>query len=410
MRRLLTLYIYMVAALALHAQVPIPELSGIRLDSNRLDFPASQERFDAFRNRLQDSTVRLNILHIGGSHVQAGIFSHRLRQHFGAARGLLFPWKATRTNAPTDYSLTHTGLWTRCRCLEREPSVTLGLSGAAVITSDSAASLRLDLPAEYAFSRLRLLGEVEGAALPYLMTDDGDTITATRCDGDYLFDLTDTRSACTLAFGGMTDGARFTLRGLFPENAHRITYTESGVNGASVPSWLRCTLLEDELRRTCVPDLVIFGIGINDANVPLMSFDPEAFKANYRQLMATLQRVNPEVCFLFITNNDCFLNVRRQRRTYNRNTQKVEQAMMDLARESNGAVWNQFRIMGGYGSSNRWVMAHLMNRDHIHFLRPGYELLADLLYNAIANGNVNVNLNANSNVNDDVSDDENKLP
>ena len=57
--------------------------------------------------------------------------------------------------------------------------------------------------------------------------------------------------------------------------------------------------------------------------------------------------------------------------------------MMALARECNGAVWNQFRIMGGYGSSNRWVNAHLMNRDHIHFLRAGYELLADLLYNAI---------------------------
>ena len=57
--------------------------------------------------------------------------------------------------------------------------------------------------------------------------------------------------------------------------------------------------------------------------------------------------------------------------------------MMDLARECDGAVWNQFRIMGGFGSSNRWVNARLMNRDHIHFLRPGYELLADLLYNAM---------------------------
>jgi len=58
--------------------------------------------------------------------------------------------------------------------------------------------------------------------------------------------------------------------------------------------------------------------------------------------------------------------------------------MMELARECDGAVWNQFRIMGGYGSSNRWVNAHLMNRDHIHFLRPGYELLADLLFKAIS--------------------------
>ena len=107
-------------------------------------------------------------------------------------------------------------------------------------------------------------------------------------------------------------------------------------------------------------------------------------------LMDKLRAVNPNVCFLFITNNDCWLRVGRQRRTYNRNTQKVEQAMMELARECNGAVWNQFRIMGGYSSSNRWVSAHLMNRDHIHFSPEGYELLADLLYNAICNEELRV--------------------
>ena len=118
--------------------------------------------------------------------------------------------------------------------------------------------------------------------------------------------------------------------------------------------------------------------------MPPSHFNAEAFKASYRTLMDELRKVNPKVCFLFITNNDCFLRVGRQRRTLNRNTQKVEQAMMELAMECDGAVWNQFRIMGGYGSSNRWVNAHLMNRDHIHFLRPGYELLADLLFKAIS--------------------------
>ena len=182
----------------------------------------------------------------------------------------------------------------------------------------------------------------------------------------------------------MSDSARFVIRGIYPEGGEqRIVYTESGVNGASVPSWLRCDLLKEELSRICPPDLVIFGIGINDANVPPSRFNVEAFKASYRNLMDELRNVNPDVCFLFITNNDCWLRFGRQRRTMNRNTQKVEQAMMELASESNGAVWNQFRIMGGYGSSNRWVNARLMKRDHIHFLREGYELLADLLYNAI---------------------------
>jgi lysophospholipase L1-like esterase len=259
------------------------------------------------------------------------------------------------------------------------------MSGAAAITSDSQASLRLELPARYAFSRLRIIGQGEGGVEPFLLFDNGDTLTAEQQGQDFLFSLDKPDSLCTIGLMGMADSSRFILRGIYLEDdSRRIVYTESGVNGASVPAWLRCNLLKDELSRTCPPDLVVFGIGINDANVPPTKFDAEAFKASYRTLMDELRQANPNVCFLFITNNDCWLRFGRQRRTLNRNTQKVEQAMMDLARECDGAVWNQFRIMGGFASSNRWVNARLMNRDHIHFLRAGYELLADLLYNALS--------------------------
>jgi lysophospholipase L1-like esterase len=375
----------MCASLTSAAQnaVPIPDVPGIKMGTNRLDFPGSREQFDTLLNRLLHSEEPIKILHMGGSHVQAGIFPNRLREHFDAGRGMLFPWKAIHTNAPADYSLIPSGIWDKSRCIEQSPTERLGMSGVAAITSDSLASLRLELSSKYAFSQLRIVGEAEGAAEPYIVCDNGDTIMAERDDADFLFSLDKPSSTCTIAFSGLGDSSSFILRGIWPECKQRIFYSESGVNGASVPSWLRCELLSEELSRICPPDLVIFGIGINDANVPPSSFDIEAFKASYRNLMDELRKANPNVCFLFITNNDCWLRSGRQRRTCNRNTQKVEQAMMELARECNGAVWNQFRIMGGYGSSNRWVNAHLMNRDHIHFLRPGYELLGDLLYNAM---------------------------
>ena len=382
------LFIYIIMCMSLVAvaqqSVSIPEVPGLRLGANRLDFPGSHERFDSLLLRLQTGEAQVNILHIGGSHVQAGFFPQRLREHFNASRGLLFPWKAIRSNAPANYNLIPSGTWERSRCTESSPAEEIGMSGAAAITSDSLASLRLGLPGKYAFSRLRIIGEATNGTEPYLLFDNGDTIAGVRQGQDFLFSLNTPDSICTIALKGMTDGARFLLRGIWPEDDQsRIVYTESGVNGASVPAWLRCSLLTEELSRICPPDLVIFGIGINDANVPPTRFDVEAFKASYRSLMDELRKVNPNVSFLFITNNDCWLRVGRQRRTLNRNTQKVEQAMMDLARECDGAVWNQFRVMGGFASSNRWVNARLMNRDHIHFLRPGYELLADLLFNAL---------------------------
>ena len=120
------------------AQVPIPDVPGIRLGENRLDFPGSRERFDSLLCCLHDSNAHLNILHIGGSHVQAGTFPHRLRENIGAARGMLFPWKTIRSNAPADYSLTSSGSWEKSRCLE--PSPTEQLVGRGIMPRQESTS------------------------------------------------------------------------------------------------------------------------------------------------------------------------------------------------------------------------------------------------------------------------------
>ena len=164
--------------------------------------------------------------------------------------------------------------------------------------------------------------------------------------------------------------------------ADGLTYTASGINGASVPSWLRCSKFEEELL-LAPPHLVILGIGVNDANVAPQRFNAEAFKDNYRLLIQRIRSVSPDCCFLFITNNDCWLNVRGYRRRPNTNTPRVQKAMNELATECGGAVVDAYALMGGMRSSNAWVRAGLQRPDHIHFTKQGYELWGDLLYNAL---------------------------
>ena len=83
MRHYLILIVFLSLAVAGQDTVSIPDVPGIRLGENRLDFPGSRDRFDSLLSHLQEGDKHLNILHIGGSHVQAGIFPHRLREHFG---------------------------------------------------------------------------------------------------------------------------------------------------------------------------------------------------------------------------------------------------------------------------------------------------------------------------------------
>ena len=190
-------------------------------------------------------------------------------------------------------------------------------------------------------------------------------------------------TSCTIRFKGLSYGNSFLLRGVIPEsNKPGITYTAAGVNGASVPKGLGCTAFLDELK-VQTPDLVIFAIGINDASS--LGFKPEVFKERYRQLIDRFKEANSGCCFIFITNNDCYLNLSSSGKYINPNTEEVRKAFFELAEETKGAVFDVYEIMGGKGSSNKWVREGLMNSDHVHFLRPGYNMLGDMLFNAINN-------------------------
>ena len=130
------------------------------------------------------------------------------------------------------------------------------------------------------------------------------------------------------------------------------------------------------------PDLVIWGLGINDSSCPGKDFDPERFKRNYRRLLDKVLAERPGCAFIFITNNDSWRYARR-RMVHNDNGRAVQKAMYELAAEYDGAVWDLFSLMGGNGSAETWRAEGLMKPDRLHFTRAGYELLGDLLYAAL---------------------------
>lgn len=379
--------------------VEIPQLPCVHTEGGKaaLKFPGSHERFDSLYSLLDTLRLqkkgRVNILHIGGSHVQAGYFSHRMRTNLCllgdstfADRGLLFPFQAIRTNAPTSYTMVAEGTWEGERCLAREIARPLGLSGASATTRDTLASLSIKLPTldRWTARYLRVLGNASEGVEPYMVCA-GDTLTPEEQDSlGYFFSVPEGDSICTMRFYGLGPEDRyFCIRGILPvSDREGITYTESGINGASLPCWLRCNRWAEELS-LLPPHLAILGVGINDANVWPQNFDAESFKEQYRMLIRRIREVSPGCCLLFITNNDCWFNFRGRRRRLNTNTAKVETAMAELAEEVGGAVFDAYEIMGGFGSSNAWVRAHLQRPDHIHFTREGYELWGDLLYNAL---------------------------
>ena len=367
-----------------------PRYPFVRTDLNYLQVPGgSAPEFDHFCRKLDTLLLTgggdVRILHVGGSHVQGGTLTDRMRRRFlslrygiAGGRGLVFPYSAAQTNTPVSYNSSYTGNWESVNCLKPGDEA-LGLTGMAVTARDSSARVIIDLvPRErqllqqrYIFNRVDVLGS--GTMEPVLLLNGRDTLRGVGTAGIRHFDLPYYTDWIQLAFTGK---GSFSLRGLYLDKpGGGFSLSEAGVNGASTGSWLKCSLWEQELHRV-MPDMVIFSIGIND--IQGADFDVRRFKANYRELIRRVRRVNPRCAILFSGINDSW-----RRREKNPHTEDAEAAFRDLAREFHSVFWDWFAVMGGAGSMAQWESAGLSQADKIHFTPNGYRLVGDLLFEAI---------------------------
>ena len=92
-----------------------------------------------------------------------------------------------------------------------------------------------------------------------------------------------------------------------------------------------------------------------------------------------IKMANPNCAFIFMTNNDSYY----KQRYSNPNIIKVQKAMRNLAKKHKSAYWDLYEVMGGKNSIRTWERYGLAKKDKIHFTREGYNLNADLLFEAI---------------------------
>lgn len=409
MNRCLIALSLLLAALCLQAQKlpalrPLPDFSFAHFSRNHLVVPGNEAALERFFQKM-DTVVSLgegniSIMHIGGSHVQAGVFTQQFRDNLldigpdlMGGQFFAFPFTAGKTNNPSQFMVSYTGEWSYCRnAVSRETDKRMGLAGAALTTTDPTASISIvtrerypsHCPPEYFFNKVTLIGFSDTGNVSPVLSYDGLTIQGfyDKNASTYAFQLPELTDSICISFDSVA--GEFTLTGILLDNGSEgISVHGVGVNGASVPSYLRCIDFERDLRLVR-PDLVIFGIGINDASEK--DFTVETFKRNYAELISIIRRVNPDCALLFVTNNDSFKRKRvKKKRVYevNTNGKLVQQAFMEMAKEHNAAVWDQFDVMGGLKSMQAWEKAGLAQKDKVHFTHDGYRLMGDLLYNAL---------------------------
>lgn len=378
------------------AQDSLKVPSFVRLEHNRLFFGSDSSAFVRLFGKMQNvnssQLTRLTVVHIGGSHVQAGVwsgtFASDLQYNFKTAGGgyFGFPYKLAKTNGQYFLSSYSTGKWKKCRAVSVDFCLPLGLSGLSVANNDSSCTFGVALREKAAcryFNNIRVYHNFNPSFEFSIRTAAGN-----RCErrdnvqGGYSLFSFDMPLDSVLFDLSRKDTLQkdFILYGFSLENdlTSGVYLAALGLNGASSASFLRCSEFTRQLPSLSA-DLYVLSLGVNDTQAA--DFSKEVYMSNYDSLINMIRSVDPDAAILLTTTTDNYI----RKKTLNKRTDLAREAMFELATRNKVAVWDMFTVMGGPKSIVKWGQAGLAQPDRVHFNTRGYIMLGHLMFQALNN-------------------------
>ncbi len=381
----------------------------VHFDQNYFKFYSKEspnwERLFAKMNAMEQTIQgKLNFYHIGGSHLQADIYTHDVREKFQTQRELLtgergwiFPFDLARTNNPWNFECSSTNKWVRYRSvLTAQAKEDYGLTGIKVVSNDSISTIN------FRYDKTKVKSDIQrirvyhnkgkfpfelnwGAYDSLIKSKYTDTIIG-YTEVDFLRPFIDFRLTLKRTVPGKfpLEIYGFQLLNDYPG----ISYSNIGINGSALYNFLACNRFEEQLK-VSPPDFFAFSLGTNDGNVPSHSFDPEVYKKNLDSLIQIVLNTNPDCAILLTVPNDSYYH----RTQLNPNIAKERTVIEELAAKYECPVWDLYGIMGGLGSSKKWNAKRLMRSDLVHFTVAGYHLKGELYFDAFEKAKAQFSLN-----------------
>ena len=370
----------------------------INLDCNQFAFFSEKSTnwlnlYTEIQKMIAKKDRKLNFYHIGGSHIQADIYTHDFRTFLQSnwpgldgERGLVFPFGLASTNNPSNYNFSSPNNWTGFRSVSARPEdLEYGLTGAAIKCADSLIVVNFKHMRSLVkppFNRLRIYHNTGEFFYDMNFGSQELFVTDTYHHADLGYSeirFSDKMDSLDIQFIRTCNiASALEIYGFeFLNDLPGITYNAIGINGAGLYTYLGNEHFLRDLK-IHPPDFFAFSLGTNDAYTSYENFNPQKYKENLEEMIKLVLTVNPKCAILLTVPNDCLLN----KKHINKNTERQREVIYQLAAKYEQAVWDFYGIMGELGSSKSWKENGLMQADYVHFTAGGYHIKGSLLIDA----------------------------
>jgi hypothetical protein len=366
------------------SKYPFVNLTEIRVnnDSALIVFFAKLAKLQ--KNELNS---KINIVHIGDSHIQGDFLTGETRklfqQNFGnGGRGLIFPYRLAGSYESNDFHSASDNLWSRAAIISSKRVFEPGLSGLSIRPIDSKASLTLTTnnhdTLDYSFDNIKLICRNNDSARVQTSFSDSknDINKLVLVEKDNSYDVELGSSTNQIRF---TTNQKLTIDGFVLEkNLPGILYHVIGVTGAHYANYSHAPVFFEQLS-VLKPDVILISQGTNEG--VNTSITKAGLIIQIEKMVHNIQHSNPGIPVVLVTPFDSYF----KKNTFNKYLGIVRSAVLEVAQRNNLAYIDCYQITGGWGSAKYWRKYELLRPDGIHYTKQGYALQGEIIYHAFIN-------------------------
>lgn len=336
--------------------------------------------------RLADTCrTKVNIIHIGDSHIQGDFLTSELRNamqlYFGnAGRGLVFPHRLARSNESFDYRSQSSNRWQWASIRSRKPATLPGFAGISLFSTDDMQEFSLFLnqrdSVETSFDYLQLICRNDSSPNIAFVETNTHERQLIGFANDTLYHIPFKHAATMFSLQTSTklivDGV------VLGKNTKGIQYHVIGINGAHYSDYNKSDVFFTEMQ-FLHPDLVLISLGTNEgvnASITAQGVEIEA-----SHMLANIRAAGISCPVVLITPFDNFY----RRSKINIHLKKVQEGICKAAQHNNIAYIDMYSITGGQSSALQWRAQGLITSDRIHYNATGYRLQGKMIFNTLIN-------------------------
>lgn len=349
---------------------------GLNFEENKIDF--RNENFEKIINKLKNKE-KIEILHIGDSHIQMGEFSkgiinRLLDDSIKMNKGWFLP-NLVFPDLYLNKELTKSSVVFSGEDIRSFSHHLVGITGRSFTTKNE--KFKLNFNFQNKLSSFEILLEDKDDF--ELLASKKSKISSLKIGSSEKITLNFKREIKNFKLkfqkAKNPNYCFYAFRGDFSNQKNTSSYSNFGVSGAKFTDFFYSNRFYSQLE-LIKADLIFLTLGTNDSYSK--SFNLEEFSKQLVYFIRKIKEVSPQTELVFMSAPDTKFNGEKPSnlKAINREIEKICQA-------ENVAFWNWFKIMGGENSILIWDKKQLSDKDLLHFSSKGYHLLGKLFAEAL---------------------------